>query len=185
MVKMHTHACRSRPRAIVTALILSGSAAATPAEGDVQRTDLAKGTTEHADLDRHQRRRDGVLRQSLVLEPGASSGWHAHPGPEHSVVTKGTVFLQTAANCIPAAFTAGQTVFLPAGVPHVVMNAGPEDAEVVVTYTLPADASVRDDARRLPLDVLRMVAGRRVARSWSSSAGSSVVQTSVAHGQRV
>ncbi|WP_102145668.1 2Fe-2S iron-sulfur cluster-binding protein [Mycobacterium hubeiense] len=31
-------------------------------------------------------------------------------------------------------------------VPHVVMNRGPEEAEAVVTYTLPADRAVRDDA---------------------------------------
>jgi quercetin dioxygenase-like cupin family protein len=84
--------------------------------------------------------------QSLVLKPGASSGWHAHPGPEQSVITEGTVFVQTSANCIPVAYSAGQTVFLPAGTPHIVANRGPGDADVVVTYTLPADRTVRDDA---------------------------------------
>ena len=132
--------------AIVTACILSSSAAATPAEGDVQRTDLAKGTSNTPISIVTNGEETAFYVQSLVLKPGASSGWHAHPGPEHSVVTKGTVFLQTATNCLPAAFTAGQAVFLPAGVPHVVMNRGPEDAEVVVTYTLPADRMVRDDA---------------------------------------
>ena len=62
------------------------------------------------------------------------------------MITKGTVVLQTATNCLPTAYTAGQTVFLPAGVSHAVKNTGPEDAEVVVTYTLPADRAVRDDA---------------------------------------
>jgi hypothetical protein len=32
------------------------------------------------------------------------------------------------------------------GVFHVVANHGPADADVVVTYTLPADHAVRDDA---------------------------------------
>ncbi|HEX7426301.1 MAG TPA: cupin domain-containing protein [Mycobacterium sp.] len=132
--------------AIVTACILSSPAAATPAEGDVQRTDLAKGTSNTPISIVTNGEETAFYVQSLVLEPGASSGWHAHPGPEHSVVTKGTVFLQTATNCLPAAFTAGQAVYLPVGVPHVVMNRGPEDAEVVVTYTLPADHVVRDDA---------------------------------------
>ena len=54
--------------------------------------------------------------------------------------------MQTATNCLPTAYTAGQTVFLPAGVSHAVKNTGPEDAKVVVTYTLPADRAVRDDA---------------------------------------
>ncbi len=132
--------------AMVAALALAGSAAATPAEGDVQRTDLAKGTTDTPISIVTNGEETAFYVQSLVLRPGASSGWHAHPGPEQSVITEGTVFVQTAANCIPVAYTAGQTVFLPAGTPHVVANRGPGDADVVVTYTLPADRTVRDDA---------------------------------------
>ena len=142
---MHVHA-PGRAAAIVAALALAGSATATPAEGDVQRTDLAKGTTDTPISIVTNGEETAFYVQSLVLRPGASSGWHAHPGPEQSVITEGTVFVQTAANCIPVAYTAGQTVFLPAGTPHVVANMGPGDAEVVVTYTLPADRTVRDDA---------------------------------------
>ena len=131
--------------AIVAALAFAGSAAATPAEGDVQRTDLAKGTTDTPISIVTNGEETAFYVQGLVLRPGASSGWHAHPGPEQSVITEGTVFVQTAANCIPVAYSAGQTVFLPAGTPHVVANRGPGDADVVVTYTLPADRTVRDD----------------------------------------
>jgi quercetin dioxygenase-like cupin family protein len=131
--------------AMVAALVLSGPAAATPAEGDVQRTDLAKGTTDTPISIVTNGEETAFYVQSLVLKPGASSGWHAHPGPEQSVVTEGTVFVQTAANCIPVAYSAGQTVFLAAGTPHVVANRGPGDADVVVTYTVPADRAVRDD----------------------------------------
>jgi quercetin dioxygenase-like cupin family protein len=145
MVKS-SHLMATAAAAIATACILSGSAAATPAEGDVQRTDLAKGTTNTPISIVTNGEETAFYVQSLVLKPGASSGWHAHPGPEQSVVTEGTVFVQTAANCIPVAYSAGQTVFLPAGMPHVVTNRGPADADVVVTYTLPADHVVRDDA---------------------------------------
>ena len=132
--------------AIVTALALAGSASATPAEGDVQRTDLAKGTTNTPISIVTNGEETVFYVQSLVLKPGASSGWHAHPGPEQSVITEGTVFVQTSVNCLPVAYSAGQTVFLPAGIPHVVANRGAGDADVVVTYTLPADRTVRDDA---------------------------------------
>ena len=145
MVKS-THLMPAASAAIVTGFILAGSAAATPAEGDVQRTDLAKGTTNTPISIVTNGEETAFYVQSLVLKPGASSGWHAHPGPEQSVVTKGTVFLQTSTNCLPTAYTAGQTVFVPVGVPHVVANRGAEDAEVVVTYTVPADRVVRDDA---------------------------------------
>jgi quercetin dioxygenase-like cupin family protein len=131
---------------MVAALVLSGPAAATPAEGDVQRTDLAKGTTDTPISIVTNGEETAFYVQSLVLKPGASSGWHAHPGPEQSVITEGTVFVQTATDCVPTAYSAGQTVFLPAGVAHVVRNTGSEDADVLVTYTLPADRTVRDDA---------------------------------------
>ena len=145
MVKS-SHFAMSAAAAIVAACLLSGSAAATPAEGDVQRTDLAKGTSNTPISIVTNGEETAFYIQSLSLAPGASSGWHAHPGPEQSVITEGTVFVQTAANCIPIAYSAGQTVFLPAGVAHIVTNRGPADADVVVTYTLPADHQVRDDA---------------------------------------
>jgi quercetin dioxygenase-like cupin family protein len=141
-----SHIVSAAAAAIVTACVLSGSAAATPAEGDVQRTDLAKGTTTAPISIVTNGEETAFYVQSLALKPGASSGWHAHPGPEQSVINKGTVFVQTAGDCVPVAYSAGQTVFLPGGVPHVVKNAGPEDAEVVVTYTLPAANPVRNDA---------------------------------------
>src|SRR5262245_7396466 len=130
---------------IVTACTLPGSAAATPADGDIQRKDLAKGTTD-SPISIETDGETTFYVQSLAIESGASSGWHTHPGPEESVITKGTVFVQTAANCEPVAYSAGQTVFFPAGVPHFVANRGPGDAEVIVTYHLPADRAVRDDA---------------------------------------
>jgi quercetin dioxygenase-like cupin family protein len=132
--------------AIGAAMMLSGAAAATPAEGDSQRTELAKGTTNAPISIVTNGEETAFYVMSVVLQPGASSGWHTHSGPEQSVVTKGTVFLQTATNCMPTAFTAGQTVFVPTGVPHRVKNEGPDVAEVVATYTLPVDRMTRDDA---------------------------------------
>jgi quercetin dioxygenase-like cupin family protein len=132
--------------AIGTAFIVSGTAAATPSEGDSQRTELAKGTTNTPISIVTNGQETAFYVMNVVLQPGASSGWHTHSGPEESVVTKGTVFLQTATNCVPTAIAAGQTIFIPAEVPHRVRNEGPDAAEVVATYTLPADRMTRDDA---------------------------------------
>ena len=132
--------------AIGTAFIVSGTAAATPSEGDSQRTELAKGTTNTPISIVTNGEETAFYVMNVVLQPGASSGWHTHSGPEESVVTKGTVFLQTATNCVPTATAAGQTIFIPAEVPHRVRNEGPDVAEVVATYTLPADRMTRDDA---------------------------------------
>ena len=84
--------------------------------------------------------------QDLVLEGVASSGWHTHSGPEYTVIDEGTAVVQSAPDCVPVSYQAGQAVFIPAGVPHVVRSEGPADVHAVVTYTLPADRPVRDDA---------------------------------------
>lgn len=131
--------------AIATACILSGSAGATPPEGDPQRTELAKGTTDTPISIVTNGEATSFYVSTLTLKPGASSGWHSHPGPEQTVVTKGAVVLQTAANCRPTDYTAGQAIFVPAGVAHTAKNIGTEDAVVTVIWTLPADATVRDD----------------------------------------
>ena len=71
---------------------------------------------------------------------------HAHPGPEYSVITKGTVALQTGSDCVVTQYGAGQAVFIPAGVAHRVANDSAQDVEVVATYTVPAEVTVREDA---------------------------------------
>ncbi|MGV0790629.1 cupin domain-containing protein [Mycolicibacterium sp. XJ1819] len=126
--------------------ITAGAAAATPPSGEVERTDLAEGTSTALIAIVAVGVPTTLYVQNIVLGPSASSGWHTHPGPEHSVVNDGTVHLQVAGACAPAAFAPGQAIFIPAGVPHVVYNEGPEHAEAVVTYTLPAERPVRDDA---------------------------------------
>ncbi|EHB56433.1 Cupin 2 conserved barrel domain protein [Mycolicibacterium rhodesiae JS60] len=129
----------------VCAVLPAASAGATPPDGDAARTDLAKGTTETP----VSITTDGpttLIVQSLVLQPGASSGWHTHPGSELSAITAGAVALQTASACGPVTYSAGQAVFIPAGVPHRVDNPSASEAQVVLTYTLPVDAPLRDDA---------------------------------------
>jgi quercetin dioxygenase-like cupin family protein len=127
--------------------VASATATATPGEGDVVRTDLAKGeTAAPSSIVTETGQPTTLLVQSLVLKPGAHSGWHTHPGPEYSVITEGGVVLQTAQQCSGTSYAQGQVVFIPAGVPHRVDNQGAVDASVVVNYTLPADTPVRIDA---------------------------------------
>ena len=130
----------------VTAGLLPAMAAATPAEGEIQRTDVAKGTTTAPVAIVTVGQPTTLYVQNLVLGPASSSGWHTHPGPEYSVINGGTVHLQTAYGCASTAFAAGQAIFIPAGVPHVVSNEGTGHAEATATYTLPADRPIRDDA---------------------------------------
>lgn len=144
MVKSR-HIVAAAAGVVATACILSGPASATPPEGDSQRTDLGKGTTDTPISIATNGEETAFYVSSLTLAPGASSGWHAHPGPEQTVVTKGAVVLQTSANCVPTDYAAGQAIFVPAGVAHTAKNIGTEDAVVTVVWTLPADATVRED----------------------------------------
>ncbi|WP_197376717.1 cupin domain-containing protein [Mycolicibacterium baixiangningiae] len=133
--------------ALIGVGVLPASAVATPPEGDVVRTDLAKGTTNSAvSITTPAGQQTTLLVQQLQMRPGASSGWHTHPGPEYSVITGGTVRLQTAADCAVVPYGAGQSVFIPAGLAHRVANGAPHDAGVVATYTVPAGAPVRGDS---------------------------------------
>ncbi len=132
--------------ALVGAFLSAASAGATPAEGEIVRTELAKGTTGAPVVIVAVGQPTTLYVQDLVLKGVASSGWHTHSGPEYTVIDEGTAFVQTAPDCVPVAYPAGQAIFIPAGMPHVVRSEGPADVHAVVTYTLPADRPVRDDA---------------------------------------
>jgi len=146
-----------RNRATIGPLVVTASLAAlcvglplpgvgaTPPDGDITRTDIARGDT----LAPVSITTDGdatLLVQGLRLGPSANSGWLTHPGPEVSVISIGAVVLQTAAECGPVNYGAGQAVFIPAGLPHLVANEAGQDAQVVVTYTLPVNAPARGDS---------------------------------------
>jgi quercetin dioxygenase-like cupin family protein len=135
-----------------TAIVLAGGsdsapAMATPAEGEIVRTEIAKGSTDAPIAIVAVGQQTTLYVQNLLLKPASSSGWHTHSGPEYTVIKSGTVQVQQAPGCLPVAYRAGDAIFIQAGIPHVVSNSGPADAEAVVTYTLPADHAVRDDAQ--------------------------------------
>ncbi|RUP35033.1 MAG: cupin domain-containing protein [Mycolicibacterium sp.] len=132
--------------ALGLAMLSAPVAAATPPEGDVVRTDLARGDTAVPVEIVTGGAPSTLIVQGLKLAPGASSGWHTHPGTEYSAINTGGVVLQTADNCAGTEFGSGQAVFIPAGVPHRVANDGAGAAEVVVTYTVPVDVPLRVDA---------------------------------------
>lgn len=132
--------------ALMGAVLFCAPGGATPAEGDVVRTDLAKGTTDAPVSIVTDGAPSTLMVQRLTLKPHASSGWHTHPGTEYSVINAGEVVLQTATDCAMNRYGAGQAVFIPAGVPHRVANDAAADADVVVTYTLPVDVPLRGDA---------------------------------------
>uniref|UniRef100_UPI0015F0896A cupin domain-containing protein n=1 Tax=Pseudonocardia pini TaxID=2758030 RepID=UPI0015F0896A len=84
--------------------------------------------------------------RTQVLAPGAALGWETHPGTEITLVEAGEVTVQEFGACAPRPVPAGRTVVVGEGVPHVVVNTGPEPARLVVTTLLtpgpPATAPV-------------------------------------------
>jgi hypothetical protein len=72
-----------------------------------------------------------LFATAVVLGAGALAGSAGATPPEGDVMTT---------------FAAGQSVFILAGLPHRVANDTGEDAEVVVTYTVPADDVIRGDS---------------------------------------
>ena len=122
------------------------AAIATPPSGNVSRNELAVGkVTDNIDIQRTEPTDFHI--DVVTLEPGASSGWHTHPGPEYSIVKAGAIVLVRDPKCAPVTVTAGQGVFIPDGTPHLAHNDGKEPAEIYVTYTVPAgNTKLRVDA---------------------------------------
>jgi quercetin dioxygenase-like cupin family protein len=84
--------------------------------------------------------------RELVIPPGGTTGWHAHPGTETSVVTSGTLTVQIRDGCEPVRFAPGDALFVADAVPHVQRNEGTAPVEMVVTYLLAPGAPDRFDA---------------------------------------
>ncbi|HJW99541.1 MAG TPA: hypothetical protein VJ453_05250 [Terriglobales bacterium] len=87
--------------------------------------------------------------QSNVWTPGASTGWHTHPGHSLIIVTAGTVteYEGDDPNCKPTVHTEGMG-FVDRGGEHVhiIRNEGAVEARTIAVQLIPADAMHRIDA---------------------------------------
>jgi quercetin dioxygenase-like cupin family protein len=123
------------------------AAIATPPSGTINRNDLAVGkVTDNIDIQRTEP--SDFYIQVVTIDPGASSGWHTHPGPEYSILKAGEIVMERAPACQPLTLKAGQGFFIPGGTPHMAHNDGKEPAELYVTYTVPSgNTTLRQDAK--------------------------------------
>ena len=85
--------------------------------------------------------------RTAVIPPGGTTGWHAHPGTETSVVTGGSLTLLIRDGCAPLRFDAGDAIFVADAVPHLARNDGDVPVELVTTYLL---APGRPDRTEVP-----------------------------------
>lgn len=111
---------------LVAILLMSsaGSAAALTPAG-VMRTDLQRHDLSIAGRETVQARID--------IAPGAVAPWHRHPGEEVIYIIEGTLEYQLEGQ--PAVtVTAGQVLFVPAGVAHMARNRIASNGAELATY---------------------------------------------------
>jgi uncharacterized cupin superfamily protein len=90
-----------------------------------------------------------VYVQSNVFPPGASSGWHTHPGHSLIIVAAGTVTAYDGDDrkCRPHVYTQGMGFVDPGGDHvHNLRNEDTVEARTIVVQLIPADAMRRIDA---------------------------------------
>jgi len=136
--------------AILATAVSVTVALATPAVGMVTSTLFARGTLTtpvNANADgiklRTHHSTDHAV-QTIVFGPGATSGWHRHPGV--ILVTVQTGALQHyEADCGFETVSAGQTFWESGSEATIVRNATAHDTVVYVSYIVPAGAPLRID----------------------------------------
>ena len=86
--------------------------------------------------------------QRIVATPGATFGWHAHPGPTLVTVKEGTLTLYHAEDCTRGInYTAGQSFSnLPSEI-HLAKNNGSVDLVVFASYFVPMSVTIPPDLR--------------------------------------
>jgi quercetin dioxygenase-like cupin family protein len=100
----------------------------------ITRTELGRGTVSRPYTVSGSDKSDVVV-QSVQIEPGGTSGWHTHPGPELAIIKAGTLtfFDGKDDKCAPKTETAGQAIVRPGHV-HMARNDTKETVEIVTTY---------------------------------------------------
>ncbi|HET6817651.1 MAG TPA: cupin domain-containing protein [Mycobacteriales bacterium] len=131
--------------AVVTATLGCFPATASPGSG-ASGTVVAQGTTG----DQVHVQSTGATRmvyQRVTIQPNGFTGWHTHPGPLLVVVESGTL-THYDRHCNVATYHAGDAFEETPGANavHMGANYGAEPVVLDVTYILPADAPLRDEA---------------------------------------
>jgi len=125
---------------------------ATPSQGEIHRTDMVRGI--HAgDGDVALRSGEETLTYSVTYAPGATSGWHRHPGSVIVLVKSGTMtsYGLSGELCVGEDIPAGGAYFeadaARARYPHFVRNRSDVPFEaVVVAFNVPPGGSPLVDA---------------------------------------
>jgi quercetin dioxygenase-like cupin family protein len=116
--------------ALVTALAF---AQVTP---PLQIIPLAQGYSPDNNVILHLKGATDVLTADLIFQPGATTGWHYHPGPVVVVVKSGTL-TEVHINGCTTDHLAGSAFFEPPNEVHNVVNNAKVVTEVYATFLSP------------------------------------------------
>ena len=89
-----------------------------------------------------------IAVQTILFPPGASSGWHTHPGPVFIQVKSGTMTFYESDDptCTPQVRTQGQGFLDLGDHAHIAVNQTTAPAENVVVYFAPPGVPLRTPA---------------------------------------
>ena len=94
-------------------------------QAGITRTDLVRESLDVAGHD--------VVQVRVGIASGVLARRHKHPGVEIAYVLEGTLQYQLDGSA-PVTLTAGESLFIPAGVAHSAKNTGKGPAEELATY---------------------------------------------------
>jgi hypothetical protein len=87
-----------------------------------------------------------ITTAHLSFPPGATTGWHIHPGPVLVIVMNGTV-TKYSSDCVATRYTSGQAfVELGPSDINMVRDESPTtEADTIVTFLTPVGATLKED----------------------------------------
>ena len=113
--------------ALAAALTVAGSAdsLSQPTSVGVTRNDLQRQNLSVPDRE--------MIQARIDIKPGGVAPWHRHPGEEVIYIIEGTLEYQLEGQDA-VTLSAGQVLFVPAGVAHMARNRGKTNGAELATY---------------------------------------------------
>ena len=137
---------------VPVAWVASGPSGASPGHGDIHRADIGRGVHDAGGKLEFAAGTETVTF-SATLAPGATSGWHRHPGAVVVLVKTGTLVTYGLDRepCVGVEIPVGGAYFeddaSKARWPHFVRNRGDVPTEIIVTaFNVPPGESYRSEA---------------------------------------
>ena len=98
---------------------------------------LAQGFDQQNNVILHMKGATDVLQTDLIFQPGATTGWHIHPGPVVVIIKSGALTEIHSNGCMTP-HNAGTAFFESPGEVHNVVNQGTVVTEVLATFLSPS-----------------------------------------------